>query len=258
MPRRQPATAPTADQPIPAAVPDFEAWLAERHEAADTGAATKGKRTRARLLTAAARALQAQGFDGFGLAEVCREAGVTRTALYKHFPNRQSLVLALVDDFQTFLAEALRHGRKSRDPNASAGRDDAVMATNLAYVQLFRSHARLIHAVQQARHALDDAERLKFEMNAQWARKVALAIEGDTGQSLPSVSSVFSTRGTKARNAASREALATAYALEAMVDGFLTEWILRRNPHLAALKLSDVEVARILTAVWRGVSGRAV
>jgi len=238
MPRRTAAKTPPT-------VPDFERWLMRRHDERDDGDAgttTKGERTRGRLLQAAARQLRALGFERFGVAAVCREAGVTRTALYRHFPHKQALVLALVAEFQAFLGEALR---QSRGTPARAAGVDPVLATNLAYVRLYRAHAPMVHAVQQARQALDDAERLKFEMNEQWARKVALSI--DSG------ADAAAKRAPKARpSRASREALATAYALEAMVDGFLAEWLLRRNPHLAALDLSDKDVARVLTAAWRG------
>jgi AcrR family transcriptional regulator len=222
-----------------APVATFEAWLDRRQASADPAAAgSKGERTRARLLLAAARQLGEQGYAGLSIADVCAAAGVTRTALYKHFPTKQDLVLALVSDFQQFLGDALRDGGR----RGAAGADDPVLATNLAYVRLYRKHARLVHAVQEARQALDDAERLKFEMNERWARKVAMAMQAGAAE-----------RPGESRDANSREALVKAYALEAMVDGFLAEWILRRNPHLAALRLSDVDVARLLTDAWHGV-----
>ncbi|HTP70595.1 MAG TPA: helix-turn-helix domain-containing protein [Burkholderiaceae bacterium] len=232
----------------------FEGWLERRHgdvaaardggpdaTVGERGKGGKGERTRARLLVAAARQLASAGYAQMGIGEICEAAGVTRTALYRHFPSKKELVLALVAEFQQFLGDALREGRRP----ARAGTDDAVLATNLAYVRLYRAHARLVHAVQEVRHLLDDAQRMKFEMNEQWARKVALAIDAGaaTGRALP-------------RDKASREAMAKAYALEAMVDGFLAEWILRRNPHLAALHLSDEDIARVLTEAWRGVLQR--
>ena len=47
-----------------------------------------------------------------------------------------------------------------------------------------------------------------------------------------------------------------AYALEAMVDGFLTELYVRRNPYLLALELSEAEIARTLSDAWEGAIAR--
>src|SRR3546814_9382231 len=54
---------------------------------------TKGKATRARLLTAASRLFAVQGYDGTSVEAVATEAGITVPGMYKHFPTKASLLL---------------------------------------------------------------------------------------------------------------------------------------------------------------------
>jgi TetR/AcrR family transcriptional repressor of nem operon len=46
---------------------------------------------RATLLATAGRLLQERGFDGAGVAEICREAGLTQGALYGQFKSKHAL-----------------------------------------------------------------------------------------------------------------------------------------------------------------------
>lgn len=55
-------------------------------------------RTRAALTTALARLMETRTFDAISLADIAAEAGVGRTAVYNHFPDKEALLLALVED----------------------------------------------------------------------------------------------------------------------------------------------------------------
>ena len=54
----------------------------------------------------------------------------------------------------------------------------------------------------------------------------------------------------------SRLALAAAYALESMVDGFLAELNFRKNPNLVSLDLTEAEVAKVVSDVWCGATAK--
>jgi AcrR family transcriptional regulator len=55
-------------------------------------------RTRAQLLSAAARVYAHRGFDGATLDEVAEEAGFTKGAVYDHFGSKENLLFALLDE----------------------------------------------------------------------------------------------------------------------------------------------------------------
>ena len=214
--------------PSTAAEPEvrFVDWLAAQRD----DQAGKGLRSRHALKEAAAQVLEQDGVDALTMQALAERAGLTRTAFYKHYPTLPDLLQELVADFQTCLSQALR--RNGRAGNLA----DAVRATNLAYVHFFAANARTIVSVQHLRRHSADALALQFDLNDWWARKIAQTVRWSAG----------------GRQQASRLLLATAYALEAMVDGLLTELYVRRNPALIGLKLSESDVAEVLTRAWLG------
>ena len=67
---------------------------------------TKREQTHARILDVAARALRRNGFDGVGVADVMKGAGLTHGGFYAHFDSRDAL-----------LVEALAHADATSGPN---------------------------------------------------------------------------------------------------------------------------------------------
>jgi TetR/AcrR family transcriptional repressor of nem operon len=45
-----------------------------------------------RIVSAAARAIRRSGFDGTGVADIMKEAGLTHGGFYAHFPSRESML----------------------------------------------------------------------------------------------------------------------------------------------------------------------
>lgn len=54
----------------------------------------KSAENRAKLIEAASRLFRAYGIDGVGVAEICKQAGLTHGALYAQFPTKQALAAA--------------------------------------------------------------------------------------------------------------------------------------------------------------------
>lgn len=70
--------------------------------------ATKGERTRQRLLECAIAAFAASGYQATSVSAIARAAGVTPAAAYAHFPAKTALFEAAVDaDAATLLDEAM-------------------------------------------------------------------------------------------------------------------------------------------------------
>jgi AcrR family transcriptional regulator len=81
--------------------------------------------TRDRLLSAAERCLRRSGIRRTTMIEVAVEAGLSRAALYKHFPDKASLIVAaLVRTDETFWADA--HARVSGAQGIAAQVAEAV------------------------------------------------------------------------------------------------------------------------------------
>jgi TetR/AcrR family transcriptional repressor of nem operon len=59
---------------------------------------THKEETRRKVVRAAAAAIRARGPDGVGVAEVMAVAGLTHGGFYAHFPNKEALVAAAVEE----------------------------------------------------------------------------------------------------------------------------------------------------------------
>lgn len=55
-------------------------------------AVSKKEQTRERILRAAARAIRRHGYEGVGVADVMKEAGLTHGGFYAHFASRDALL----------------------------------------------------------------------------------------------------------------------------------------------------------------------
>jgi TetR/AcrR family transcriptional repressor of nem operon len=60
-------------------------------------AGSKKAETRERILRAAARAIRKHGYEGVGVADVMKEAGLTHGGFYAHFESRDALLAAAAD-----------------------------------------------------------------------------------------------------------------------------------------------------------------
>ena len=62
---------------------------------------------KARVLDAAARLLREKGFDGLGVANIMKEAGLTHGGFYNHFGSKEDLAVeALRAAFDTAVSRA--------------------------------------------------------------------------------------------------------------------------------------------------------
>jgi AcrR family transcriptional regulator len=73
-----------------------------------------------RIVDAAARAVRERGYAGVGVADVMREAGLTHGGFYAHFPSRDALLVAALEQAGRHSAETM-----ARRAAASAARGES-------------------------------------------------------------------------------------------------------------------------------------
>ncbi len=59
----------------------------------------RSKETRARILEVASDLFARNGYDGTGVAEICKAAGVSKGAFYHHFATKQKVFVALLEEW---------------------------------------------------------------------------------------------------------------------------------------------------------------
>jgi AcrR family transcriptional regulator len=115
----------------------------------------RGRKTRDRLLAAARRILETQGFESLTMSALGDEAGITRRAVYSHFDSRAQLVGELFDHVARTERLGESVARVWSAASATAALDE--WARHLA-----RYHPRVIavdRAVDRVRHVDADAAR---------------------------------------------------------------------------------------------------
>ena len=68
----------------------------------------RGQHTRTEILEAASRSFATHGYDATGVAEICREAGISKGAFYHHFPSKQAVFLELLEEWLGGIDERIR------------------------------------------------------------------------------------------------------------------------------------------------------
>jgi TetR/AcrR family transcriptional repressor of nem operon len=74
---------------------------------AEVKAVSKKEQTRERILQAAARAIRKYGYEGVGVADVMKDAGLTHGGFYAHFESRDALLAAAAEKAGLESAESL-------------------------------------------------------------------------------------------------------------------------------------------------------
>ena len=94
---------------------------------------------RRQLVAAARRLVERDGADGFRLADAAALAGVSAAAPYRHFRDRDALLMAVSDDgFERLAARAIEAARDREE-----GSVEAICAVGGAYIGFARSDSNL-------------------------------------------------------------------------------------------------------------------
>jgi len=107
------------------------------------------------LLKAAGKILEKEGVGGLSLREIARRAGVSHNAPYRHFPDREALLVALATEGFALLRERLE---------SHAGHESAA-----AYVRFALDHPQRFRLMFGGQVAFDRYPELREEANAAYA-----------------------------------------------------------------------------------------
>ncbi|MEV0113405.1 TetR/AcrR family transcriptional regulator [Streptomyces sp. NPDC050844] len=98
----------------------------------------RARRTREKVLTAAAEVFAVQGYRSTTLSTVAERTGMTKGALYGHFPSKKSLAWALIDEsWQGWASLRIEYDT----PDAKA--EDVLEALVLGFARRLQSDMRL-------------------------------------------------------------------------------------------------------------------
>ena len=103
-------------------------------------------RNRARVLAAAERLFAARGAREVSMEDIAREAGVGKGTLYRRYPDRAAVAVALLDEHERRLQERLLGGPPPLGPGAPPAQ--RLAAFYAAMVELLAQHLDLALAAE--------------------------------------------------------------------------------------------------------------
>ncbi|WP_084773201.1 TetR/AcrR family transcriptional regulator [Nonomuraea candida] len=99
-------------------------------------------RNRARILEAAARLFAERSPQDVTMDDIARAAGVGRGTLYRRYPDRAAIAVALLDEHERELQERLLRGEPPLGPGAPPA--ERLAAFYAAMVRLLEDHSHLV------------------------------------------------------------------------------------------------------------------
>ena len=182
---------------------------------------------RRQLLDAALEVFVARGYHAAAMDEIADRAGVSKPVLYQHFPGKQELYLALLDESVERLIDAVSAALRSTEDNR-----DRVNATFAAYFGYITEHSGAYRLVFESDFTSEPAVRERIDaVQLLCAGMISQIIKEDAGL-------------------ADDEAHLLSIGLLGMAQVCARHWLatLGTIPREAAEQL----VARL---AWRGISG---
>ncbi|WP_030170014.1 TetR/AcrR family transcriptional regulator [Spirillospora albida] len=104
----------------------------------------RSRQTVERILDAATRVLGERGYDGASTNRIASAAGISNGSLYQYFPNKDAIVVAVLDRFADHLAERL--GAQIETTMAGSW-EVAGRALLDVQLRLFEEHADLLRVI---------------------------------------------------------------------------------------------------------------
>jgi TetR/AcrR family transcriptional regulator, ethionamide resistance regulator len=219
--------------------PEREEWSygATLTTAAAAASLPKTARTRLRILAALAERLNAATEPGaLRVTDIMSDAGLAHGTFYRYFADQEVALEELMDGFLSFLRE-----RQAVERPGAPGSFERVHHSIVTYCHVFRANVGLMRRLLST-EVRGGASRERFHaFNREWYVRTAEAMAAQR-RARGSVASSGSGDGLRL--------LPSAYALGGMIDEFLVQIYLRRDPNLAFLADDVDAIAEDLTQAW--------
>ncbi|WP_307082839.1 TetR/AcrR family transcriptional regulator [Arthrobacter agilis] len=128
---------------------------------------------RAEVLDVAARLLSERGYWAVSVQDVAQAAGMTKTGLLHHFPTKESLLVALLEERDRSQIDEAEAHIAELDKEGGRAFLDAVVESNWAHRELIRLYAVLNVEALDPRHPAHDYFRRRFERARDVIRRAA-------------------------------------------------------------------------------------
>lgn len=188
----------------------------------------KGSRTRDKLKAAALRALEVNGYRSLRLTDIAREAKVNISLVYHYFQDKSDLVFEALRDVVSIRQVIEADESRPHEPFA------ALFYANKRFADFYKTRPGIVRSLVHFDEENPEFHALYAEVNHTWMERIAETMQKRSG----------------GHTLTETEALSVAYALGNMVEKFLFDLYVDRNPKLAAAFPTTDDAARFLAILW--------
>jgi AcrR family transcriptional regulator len=130
-----------------------------------TGRTVRGRHARQRLLSAAQRVFERDGFLHARIADICAEAGMAQPSFYTYFVSKEQIFDEVVSTVELDMLAMPGRGEAS-DP---IGR---IRDANRHYLTFYRDHARILAVIDQRATFDEETKTARAERHERFARAI--------------------------------------------------------------------------------------
>lgn len=209
------------------AVPNCSKTRREPAKAA-TPPTRKGSRTRERLKAAALTVLEKKGYRSLRLSDIAQEANVNISLVYHYFQDKADLVFEALRDVVNVRHRILSDDERPHGPFA------ALFYANKRFADFYQQNPGLVRSLLHFDEENPEFHHLYEEVKHTWLDYVAFKMHKRWG-------------GIKLT---SEEIFPISYALGAMVEKFLFDLYVERQPKLLQSFPTSTDAGRFLAILW--------
>jgi AcrR family transcriptional regulator len=148
----------------------------------DEPATRAGRDTRAEILAVASELFSEQGYDATSLREIAERLGITKAALYYHFPSKDEILRVLLEPVVEVISTLVDRLEAAHDVEAWADALSWIIGMIFENIEFFRLLQRNRHAMEQLRDAFEEMQE-HLDMHAR-VEVAAHAAAADTGEEI--------------------------------------------------------------------------
>ncbi|MEU9734756.1 TetR/AcrR family transcriptional regulator [Streptomyces sp. NPDC048002] len=116
---------------------------------------SKGARTRARIVAAAAQRFDEQGYHGTSLQEIAEAAGISKATIYHHFKTKDEILVEILHTLMNRILDRQR-GRRQDEQQSGAAQLQGMIGDLIGLVDQHPAHLRVV--LEQVRHLPADVQ----------------------------------------------------------------------------------------------------
>jgi len=133
----------------------------------------KGRRTRARLLSAGKTVFERDGFQQARISDIAAEADISHGAFYHYFVSKDDLFREIAEEVEVRLVsmDDIAQGR-----DGEAGPIDRIRAANRSYLMAYRTEARIMRVIEEVSRYDADVRNVRTKRDDYLAARLEAAI----------------------------------------------------------------------------------